>query len=871
MTISCEIYMQSHSCKGSNGNLQEFCIRATTNEVLEMKKLPIEEVLLSIREQLGHHKNVVLVAPPGAGKTTRVPLALLTEPWLAGQRILMLEPRRLAARSAAKYMATLLGEQVGETVGYRIRFDTCIGPKTRIEVITEGILTRMLQNDPILENVGLIIFDEFHERSIHADVGLALCLQSQALLREDLKILVMSATLDTDPVGKIMGDAPIIVSEGRCFPVETHYLFRPSTGSLEGIVTGKIQEVLGTTQGDLLVFLPGLKEIHRVAGRLVALGIETQVVIAKLYGALPQTEQDLAILPDSMGKRKVVLTTSIAQTSITVEGVRVVIDSGEMRVPRFSARTGMTHLATVKVSQGVAEQRRGRAGRVAPGHCYRLWTEQEELSYELHSPAEIMEADLAPLVLELANWGARPEELLWLDPPPNAAVNQGTELLQQLGALSIDGSITSHGRKIAESGLHPRLSHMILAGISLGYGSLAVEIAAVLGQRDLFQGEKNRPDADLRLRIEALRSGGKNLTSGYSLGYNLDVSVYRRLQVEIRHWRQIFAVPKEQANDSQACGLLLALAYPDRIGQGRGDGRFLLRNGRGATFKEVQALAAEAYLVAAELGGEGGAETRIFLAAPISESVIKKHFYEQISIEEMIVWDHEVQAVRARRVESLGALVLTSLPLVKPDPQQVLTALVAGIRQEGMRIFTWSKVASQFRQRLAFIHEFQPDWPNVSDEGLLESIELWLGPYLYGVSSRDQLQRLQLVTALESMLTWEQRQKLDDWAPTHMRVPSGQRIPIDYSKPDQPMLAVRLQEMFGLQETPRIGQGKVPLTLQLLSPAQRPVQVTKDLANFWKQTYFEVKKDLMGRYPKHVWPENPLEAMPTHRSKPRLK
>lgn len=836
-----------------------------------MQKLPIEDVLFSVKEQLRCHNNVVLVAAPGAGKTTRIPLALLEEPWLVGQRILMLEPRRLAARSAAMYMSRLLGEQVGETVGYRIRFDTCIGPKTRIEVITEGILTRMLQTDPMLENVAIIIFDEFHERSIHADLGLALCLQSQAVLRARLKILVMSATLDAVPVAEMMGAGPIIVSEGSCFPVETHYLLRPSIGPVEAVVTQKIQEALAATQGDLLVFLPGVKEIRRVASRLLALGLEKHVAITKLYGALSQSAQDLAILPDSMGKRKIVLSTSIAQTSITVEGVRVVIDCGEMRVPRFLPRSGMTHLATVKVSQGVADQRRGRGGRVAPGICYRLWTKQEELSHELHSAAEIMEADLAPLVLELAAWGATPEELLWLDPPPKAALSQATELLQQLGALSIDGCITNHGRKMAESGLHPRLSHMILEAISLGYGNVAIEIAALLGQRDLFQGEKSRPDADLSLRIEALRHGSGKVVSGYSLGYTIDARAYRRLQVDIRHLRKIFAIPKGIVDDGHACGLLLAFAYPDRIGQGRGDGRFLLRNGRGATFKGPQALATEAYLVAAELGGEGGAENHIFLAAPINEGIVKKHFTEQIVVQEIIAWDYEAQAVRARRSESLGALVLTNVPLANPDPQQVLSALLVGIRQAGMTIFTWSKVAKQFRQRLAFMHCFQPEWPDVSDEGLLGNLEGWLGPYLYGMSSREQLQHLQLITALESMLTWGQRQQLDDWAPTHILVPSGQRIPIDYNQPNNPALAVRLQEMFGLQETPHIGQGKVPLTLQLLSPAQRPVQVTKDLANFWQNTYFEVKKDLMGRYPKHYWPDNPLEAIPTNRSKPRLK
>jgi len=835
-----------------------------------MKKLPIEDILMELKQQLSIYNNAVLVAPPGAGKTTRIPLALLEGCWLAGERILMLEPRRLATRGAARYMAALLGEQVGETVGYRIRFDTCIGPRTRIEVITEGILTRMLQTDPMLENVGIVIFDEFHERSIHADVGLALCLQSQEVLRDDLKILVMSATLDACPVAKMLGDAPIIVSEGVSFPVETHYLSRPIVGPIKAAVIHKVQEALAKTQGDIVVFLPGVGEIHWVASRLLSLGLGHDVVITKLYGALPQAAQDLSILPDPMGKRKIVLTTSIAQTSITVEGVRVVIDSGFMRVPRFSPRTGMMHLATVKVSRGAADQRRGRAGRVAAGICYRLWTQQEELSYELHSTPEIMEADLAPLALELAAWGARPEDLLWLDPPPQAAFAQATELLGQLGAVSAEGQITTHGRKMAEAGLHPRLSHMIVQAISLGYGNLACEIGALLGQRDLFQGEQSRPDADLRLRIEALRHGSPRLvSSGYSLGYTIDDTIYWRLQADIRHWKQVFSVPSSAVDDSHACGLLLAFAYPDRIGQGRGDGRYLLRNGRGAGFKEPQALAREPYLVAGELGGDDGPENRIFLAAPISESELKRHFKQQIVVQEIIAWNHESQAVRARRSESLGALVLTNIPIASPDPVQVVSALLAGIRQEGIAILPWPKAARQFRQRLAFMHYVQSDWPDVSDEGLLGNLEEWLGPYVYDMRSREHLERLQMVTALESMLTWSQRQQLDDWAPTHILVPSGQRIPIDYSQCGNPFLAVRLQEMFGLQQTPLIGQGKVPLTLHLLSPAQRPVQVTKDLASFWKNAYFEVKKDLMGRYPKHYWPDNPLEAMPTNRIRSR--
>jgi ATP-dependent helicase HrpB len=836
-----------------------------------MKKLPIEDILPIVRKEISSSKNTVLMAPPGAGKTTRLPLALLKEPWLAGRKILMLEPRRLAARAAARHMAALLGEQVGGTVGYRVRLDTCIGPKTIIEVITEGVLTRILQEDPGLQNVGMVIFDEFHERSIHADLGLALCLESQAVLREDLKILVMSATLDTEPVASLLGDAPVIISEGVSFPVETYYLERPIEGRIELPVVHKIQEAIEEQQGDILVFLPGVGEIHRVASQLLQMGIpKKNVVIRRLYGSLPQAEQDLAILPESSGKRKIVLATSIAETSITVEGVRIVIDSGLMRVPRFSSRTGMMHLETVKVARGVADQRRGRAGRLTAGICYRLWTLQEEAAHIDRSTPEIMEADLTSLVLELAAWGIQnPDELHWIDLPPKAAVMQASRLLFQLGALSDDGRITSHGLQLVKAGLHPRLAHMIFQAISLGYGNLACEIAALLSHRDLFQGYQGMSDADLRLRITVLRQGMKRGGAKDSSAYKIDPIILQRIGVEIRHWKQIFSIADEEDDDdTDACGLLLAFAYPDRIAQGRGDGRFLLRNGHGAAFKESQFLSREPYLVAAELGGDQGREKRIFLAASIHVKTLRDSLKEQIEIQDVIAWDHEAQTVRARRVEKLGALVLENTPLVNCDPGKIVSALLQGIAEEGLALLPWKKAACQFRQRLDFMHSIDVTWPNVSDETLLATLDEWLGPFIYGMNSRDHLQRLNLVTVFESMLTWEQGQRLKEWAPTHILVPSGQLIPIDYSESNMPVLAVRLQELFGLQETPKIGQGKVSLTLHLLSPARRPVQVTKDIASFWENTYFQVKKDLMGRYPKHYWPDDPTQAIPTHRIRP---
>jgi ATP-dependent helicase HrpB len=834
-----------------------------------MKKLPIDNILPELKQSIHYSMNNVLVAPPGAGKTTRIPLALLAEPWLAGRRILMLEPRRLAARAAARYMAALLGEQVGETVGYRVRMDTCIGPKTVIEVITEGVLTRLLQTDPGLENVGIVIFDEFHERSLHADLGLAFCLQSQSVLREDLRILVMSATLDAASVASLLGDAPTLISEGMSFPVETHYLQRPIEGRVELSIGRKIQEVMVATHGDILVFLPGVKEIHQVESQLLKSGIGNDTIIAKLYGTLSQSAQDLAILPEPLGKRKIVLATSIAETSITVEGVRIVIDSGLMRIPRFSPRTGMMHLETVKVSRGGSDQRRGRAGRLEPGVCYRMWTFQEELTHIENANPEIMEADLTALVLELAAWGTQdPNDLLWLTLPPKAAFDQARELLCQLGALSKDGRITSHGQKMAAMSLHPRLSHMIFRGISLGYGNLACEIAALFSQRDLLQGNRNISDADIRLRIEVLRRSAKKEGEEAFLGDRIDPALIKRIQADIRYWKRMFSISDRDVDESDTCGLLLAFAYPDRIGQGRGDGRFLLRNGHGAMLKESQLLAKASYLVAAELGGDQGREHRIFLGAPIDVRALRNHFKEQIEMEDVVVWDHEAQAVRARRYERLGALVLGNTPIKDCDPAKILAALMQGIVEEGLTILPWIKAACQFRQRLMFMHCNQADWPNMSDEALIIHLEKWLGPYLYGISSREQLQHLNLVTAFGSMLSWEQGQQLNDWAPTHVLAPSGQRIPIDYSDPLLPVLAVRLQEMFGLQETPRIGQGKVTLTLHLLSPARRPVQITKDLSSFWKNTYSQVKKDLMGRYPKHYWPDDPLQALPTHRVRP---
>lgn len=826
--------------------------------------LPIEDVLPSIAEALISQTSLVLVAPPGAGKTTRVPLALLTETWLGGRRIIVLEPRRLAARAAARYMAALLGEKVGETVGYRVRMDSCVGPNTRIEVITEGILTRMLQTDPALEDVGLVIFDEFHERSLHADLGLALCLESQAILREDLRIVVMSATLEAKPVAELLVDAPVIVSEGRAYPVATHYLQQPVEGRIEAAVTRCVLQALDENSGDILVFLPGAGEIRRVADSLSERSLNAAIKVAPLYGNLPQLAQDRAILPALPGERKIVLATSIAETSITVEGVNIVIDSGLMRVPRFSPRTGMTRLETVKVSQAAADQRRGRAGRLGPGVCYRLWTRGQQAGLDRSNTPEIMAADLAPLALELSAWGIdQPEKLRWMDVPPPAAYGQAQQLLAELGALDAKGAITPQGRQMAKIGLHPRLAHMVLRAIPLGLGRLACELASIISERDILRG--GQADADLRLRVETLRQSEVNR----QVTIAIDKGALQRIKAEVAYWRREFAISAGAEDDLYQCGLLLAFAYPDRIAQLRSSGRFLLSNGRGAIMTQPQPLAQENYLVAAELDDQG-ADSRIFLAAPVDIGDLRQHFADQIISDTLVYWDSGSQAVRARRIEMLWALTLAEVPIAKPDSNEVLGALLQGIDAEGLKILPWSRAARQLRQRLEFMHTLDPDnWPDVSEHALATSLGQWLSPYLYGMTSREDLQRLNIADIFLAMLTWEQQRQLDEHAPTHITVPSGQRVPIDYTNPAAPVLAVRLQEMFGQTDTPVIGRGRVPLTVHLLSPAQRPVQVTRDLASFWRTTYYEVKKDLMGRYPKHYWPDDPLTAIATHRVRPR--
>lgn len=819
-----------------------------------MINLPIDTILPSLRETLAVTNSAVLIASPGAGKTTRVPLALINEPWLAGKKVLMLEPRRLAARAAARYMAGLLNEAVGNTIGYRVRKDTRVGSTTRVEVITEGVLTRMLQSDPALEGVGVLILDEFHERSIQADLGLALALQSQSLLRPELRILIMSATLEAEPVASLLGGAPVLISEGRQFPVETHYLESQPKERLEAIVIRAIQKALSIGEDDILVFLPGVGEIRRVMNGLQQTPMGGNILIAPLYGSLSYEEQDRAIAPSPEGYRKIVLATSIAETSLTVEGVRIVIDSGLMRVPKFSPRTGMTRLTTVAVSRSSAEQRRGRAGRLGRGVCFRLWTQQEDAKLVPRGTPEILETDLTSLALELAVWGVHnPEELCWVDIPPCSAVQQARELLIQLGALAADGTVTAHGRQMAQAAIHPRLAHMIIKAKAMGLGGLACELAAILNERDILSASGRMSDADLRHRLQAISS-----------------ETYRNVRHEADFLKKEFNIQVKVTTDEDMnnTGILLAFAYPDRIAQRREDGRYLMRNGRGALLSEGQLLSHEPYLVAAELD-DRGTDSRIFLAAPFDLTALKEHFSEQIETITLVRWERDAQAVRAKQQERLGSIVIRESVIQNPRPDQVLSSLLQGIREEGLGILPWTRAATQLVQRIRFMRSIDEEWPDVSEDKMRETVDDWLAPYLQSITGRSGLQQINLVHILEAMLTWKQRQKLEADAPTHILVPSGQRIPIDYSCPDDPILAVRLQEMFGLEDTPRIGGGRIPLILHLLSPARRPVQVTKDLASFWRNGYFEVRKDLLGRYPKHYWPDNPLTAIPTHRTKPR--
>jgi ATP-dependent helicase HrpB len=842
-----------------------------------MISLPIDAVLPQLRDALATRHEAVLEAPPGAGKTTRVPLALLHEPWLAGQKILMLEPRRLAARAAAERLASELGEKVGETVGYRIRLDSKVGPNTRIEVVTEGILTRRLQDDPALEGVGLLIFDEFHERSLDADLALALSLNGRELLRDDqpLKILLMSATLEGERLSTLLDDAPVIRSEGRMYPVSMQWgrPFQPGE-FIEPRVVQTVLDALNDQTGSLLVFLPGQAEIRRVNQQLAeALGEGGNVMLCPLHGELDLNAQRAAIEPAPVGKRKVVLATNIAETSLTIDGVRVVIDAGLARVPRFDPGSGMTRLDTQRISRASATQRAGRAGRLEPGVCYRLWSEGQHEQLAAYGAAEILQADLAGLALQLARWGVAPGQLIWLDIPPAAAYAQAQDLLGRLGALSgkpgAERKLTSHGQAMAELPAHPRIAHLLLRGQALGLGSLACDVAALLGERDILRGA----GADLHSRLNLL-SGSERAGRGGQGG------VQRAKQLARQYRSYLRGAANEAVSDPDHprwLGALLALAYPDRVAQQRREGgaEYRLANGRAALFGEVDALMKEPWLVVADLGSrQGQREERIYLAAEFDPLLFESVLAEQVVILDQLDWDEREGVLRAERQRRVGELILSREPLPGLDDAARGQALLGLVRRKGLELLPWTPELRQWQARVGLLRQLDlhkqasSEWPDVRDAALLDSLESWLLPYIGKVSRLSHFGNLDLSSILHNLLPWPLPQRLEEQAPHHISVPSGSSIRLDYSE-HPPILAVRLQELFGLADTPRIAGGRQIVKLHLLSPARRPVQVTQDLASFWRTTYAEVKKDLKGRYPKHYWPDDPLVAEATARIKPR--
>ncbi|WP_251962041.1 ATP-dependent helicase HrpB [Pseudomonas sp. Marseille-Q5299] len=840
-----------------------------------MISLPIDAALPALRHALENRHEAVLEAPPGAGKTTRVPLALLNEAWLAGQTIVMLEPRRLAARAAAERLASELGEKVGETVGYRIRLDSKVGPNTRIEVVTEGILTRRLQADPALEGVGLLIFDEFHERSLDADLALALSLNGRELLRDDppLKILLMSATLEGERLSRLLDDAPVISSEGRMYPVDIRWgrPFHPGE-FIEPRVVDSVLQALADQPGSVLVFLPGQAEIRRVHQRLQeSLAERPGILLCPLHGELDLNAQRAAIDPAPQGLRKVVLATNIAETSLTIDGVRVVIDAGLARVPRFDPGSGMTRLDTQRISRASATQRAGRAGRLEPGVCYRLWSEAQHDQLAAHGSAEILQADLAGLALQLGRWGVAPDQLRWLDQPPAAAFSQAQDLLARLGAFKLGSrdNLSEHGQAMAELPAHPRIAHLLLRGQDLGLAAMACDVAALLGERDI----QRAGGADLHDRL-ALISGDSKTSRGGQGGVQRARQLARQYRGLLRGKAGAAVADPEHP---RWLGALLALAYPDRVAQQRREGgaEYRLANGRAALFAEADALMKCPWLVIADLGSrQGQREERIYLAAEFDPALLDDVLAEQVERVDILDWDEREQVLRAERQTKVGELVLSREPLPGLDDDARARALLGLVRRKGLNLLNWTPELRQWQARIALLRQLDlekdghSEWPDLGDEALLASLEHWLQPYLGKVSRLSHFAALDLPSILRNLLPWPLPQRLDEWAPAHLAVPSGSSIRLDYSE-NPPILAVRLQELFGLADTPRIAQGRQQVKLHLLSPARRPVQVTQDLANFWRTTYAEVKKDLKGRYPKHYWPDDPLVAEATARAKPR--
>lgn len=826
--------------------------------------LPITPLLPEIVASLAANPCLVLEAPPGAGKTTLVPLALAEAPVFADGKILLLEPRRLAARAAARRMASILKENVGETIGYQVRFERKIGPATRIEVLTEGLLTRRLKNDPALEGTRIVIFDEFHERSLDADLGLAITRACQEALNQNLKILVMSATLDGNRIAALLSDAPVLRAEGRAFPVETRYAPPPERTPLETWTGRTIRRALAETEGGVLVFLPGEAEIRRVEADLRASDLPPSAVVAPLYGNLDQKAQDRAVTPAPEGKRKIVLATAIAETSLTIEDVRVVVDAGLERRPAYDPGSGLTRLVTQRLSRASADQRRGRAGRLAPGTCYRLWSEPENRALVPHAVPEILAADLASLILDVATWGLAPiADLPFLDPPPPGARAEAQTLLRQLGALDEAGHATPHGARLADLGTHPRLAHMMVAAAERGDGPTAVAIAAVLGERDIVRAGGPR-DRDLRTRLEIWVS--EHDRRG---GMKVDAGALRRARAQATLWcRRLNIV--DEAVAPASCGAILALAYPDRVAQSQGrHGRFRLVNGRGAFLPEDDPLAGADFLVAASLDARSG-DGAIFLAAPLTRADIEDDFAAAIETTESISWDRRAGSVAAVARDRLGALVLAERPIERANAERWRAALIEGIRDVGLDRLAWPKASAHLRARAAFARTLDEasSLPQLSDDALTAQLEEWLGPFLGRERKPSDIKEETLAAALDAMVTHEMNKVLDRLAPTHLSVPSGSRIEVEYGS-EGPRLNVRLQEVFGLSETPRIGGGKVAVTLVLLSPARRPVAVTQDLKTFWANGYRDTRKELKTRYPKHFWPDDPANAEATARTRPR--
>lgn len=814
--------------------------------------LPIDAVLDDLSRTLEANNAAVLVAPPGAGKTTRVPLALLDAPWAAGKKIIVLEPRRIAARASADRMAKSLGERAGETVGYRVRFGSKISRATRIEVVTEGIFTRQILDDPELSGVAAILFDEFHERSLDADMGLALARDAQLGLREDLRILVMSATLDGARVAKLLDDAPVVESEGRAYPVETRYLGRKADAPIERQMADAIASALRADSGSVLAFLPGAAEIRRTQNFLSERVQDASIEIVPLFGALDAAVQDRAISPAAKGMRKVVLATSIAETSLTIEGVRIVVDSGLARVPRYEPDIGLTRLETVRAARAAVDQRRGRAGRTEPGVCYRLWDEPQTASLAPYTQPEILSADLSSLVLDLAQWGvADPAALSFLDPPPAPAWKEARNLLSELNALDGDGRITAEGKSLRALALPPRLARMIVDSHRAGEGEAAAEIAAIITERGL-----GGDSVDLEHRRDQFRRDrSPRAASARDLA---------------RRWAsQVAASEKAGQQDDLSTGLMLAYAFPDRVARNRGNGSFVLANGRGAAVEQTSSLARAPYIAIGEMTGTA-ASGRILLAAQITQDEIERHFAEHIESVDEISFDRGAMALRARRKRALHAITLSEATLAVSPSEETARIFADGLIAAGLDRLPWSKAAKQWRDRVMFLRKAEGDsWPDLSDEGLVARRDDWLVPALYDKIALKDISPGDLSDALMALLPWEMRARLDREAPTHFEAPTGSVLAIDYEAEQGPTIAVRLQELFGLNTHPSIAAGKVPLVLELLSPAQRPVQVTRDLPGFWRGSYSAVRSDLRGRYPRHPWPEDPASALPTRRVKPR--